>query len=222
MVAPYCSRTFAYSVASASVPRAAPTRSAVVAVSASAYQRPASSSDSSRELGAATRPTPARLLVRSTDSSAATTPTGLRGRADAAGRRRAPARGTARRPARGRTPRRRSPPRRRTPRRSAACANPVASTVFSSRAMRLSSSRSATDPGPRSSASLAAASRSCRCSAGQTDVHSRSFSTRRNTFPEGRRGISVDENDPAGPLVGRQPVGDRARSAHRARLTSAP
>ena len=108
---------------------------------------------------------------------------------------------------------------------------PVASTVFSSRAMRPSSSRSATDPGPRSSASLAAASRSCSLFSGQTDVHSRSFSTRRNTFPEGSRGISSTNTTRLGRLYDAsrsrdqrdQFVGfDRAAARRRRRRSASP
>ena len=68
--------------------------------------------------------------------------------------------------------------------------NPVPSTVFSSRATR----RVVVEIGDRSRSEvvgqlgrgLAQLSLFSR----QTDVHRRSFSTRRNTFPEGSRGIS--------------------------------
>ena len=122
MVAPYCSRTLAYSVASVRVPRAEPTRSAVVAVSASACQRPVSSVARARRAHRVTRPLPARLRgqVDRLELRLRGRPTVARPRRRLRGRRRAPGRGTARRPVRGRTPRRRWPPRHRRPRRSAA------------------------------------------------------------------------------------------------------
>src|SRR6478609_1041476 len=159
MVEPYCSRTLAYSVASASVPRAAPTRSAHVTASARARHRAASSGESSsRSDGDST--TPAAVLVMSTDVSSCRGGDGSRPSA----RRRSsaitgPRNGTSTRPRANSsatmatsTP---DAPSERSVRK------PVASTAFSSREIRASSSRSATDPGPRSSASLAAASHSC-------------------------------------------------------------
>ena len=87
-----------------------------------------------------------------------------------------------------------------------------------------SSSRSATDPGPRSSASLAAASRSWRCSAGQTNVHSCSFSTRRNTLPEGSRGISSTNTTRRGRLydASRSPTSATSSSASTAPCGARP
>ena len=144
------------------MPRAAPTRSAHVTASARARHRPASSGESSsRSDGDST--TPAAVLVMSTDVSSCGAADGSRPSA----RRRSsaitgPRNGTSTRPRANSsatmatsTP---DAPSERSVRK------PVASTAFSSRAIRASSSRSATDPGPRSSASLAAASRSCCCS----------------------------------------------------------
>ena len=77
---------------------------------------------------------------------------------------------------------------------------PVASTAFSSRAIRASSSRSATEPGPQIVGQLGCGLPQLLLFTCQTDVHRRSFSTRRNTFPDGRRGISATNSTRLGRL----------------------
>ena len=77
---------------------------------------------------------------------------------------------------------------------------PVPSTAFSSRAIRASSSRSATEPGPQIVGQLRCGLPQLLLFTCQTDVHSRSFSTRRNTFPDGRRGISATNSTRLGRL----------------------
>ena len=62
---PYCSRIFAYSVASASAPRAMPTRSAVVATRASACQRVAASARRAHRAARRRPTTSATVRVRS-------------------------------------------------------------------------------------------------------------------------------------------------------------
>ena len=69
----------------------------------------------------------------------------------------------------------------------------------------------ATEPGPRSSASLAAASRNCCCSLVRRTSISAPSARRRSTLPEGRRGISGDEHDPARPAC-RSPAASPTRA----------
>ena len=133
----------------------------------------------------------------------------------APGRRRAPARGTARRRARGRTPRPRWRPPPRTPHRTAATANPVASICLSSRAIRdlVGQSR---PPNPGRDHRPASPRHRAAAVVHWSDVHPwRSFSTRRNTLPEGRRGISGTKTIRRGRLY------DARRSPTRAMSSSA-
>src|SRR6185312_2155835 len=159
---PYCSRIFAYSHANACAPRAAPRMSAVVAVTARAWKR-SGSSPPSRVIAsvvgicAIARVRSAVCVADSTSASVTTTPARPSSSASSG-----PTKGTSTRPRPNSsatiatsTP---DAPSERSER------HPVASTAFSRRAIRASSSSSCTEPGPRSSASLAAASRNWRCS----------------------------------------------------------
>src|SRR6478609_10766374 len=86
--------------------------------------------------------------------------------------------------------------------------NPVPSTAFSSRATRVASSRSATEPGPRSSANSAAASRSCRCSA----VRRTSMPLLQNSaqYLSRRQSRNLGNHDHTAQLfVRREPLGDQ-------------
>ena len=200
---PYCSRIFAYSQASACAPRAAPTRSA------RGDQRERQPAPAARQIAggpsarsaqpgsgrpARARPLGGHTVVRQRQSapypraSIARSPPRWSPR-DRSRRRRRQVVGEHRAEERdvdqaapellgddghldagGAVGPQRSPARR--------------SICLSSRAIRSSSSRSCTDPGPRSSASLAAASRSCRCSAGQTYIHSAPSALGAAPFPK--------------------------------------
>ena len=215
MVAPYCSRTFAYSTGQRV--RAARGAHQVGAGDGERQRTPAAGVllGELTELGG--------RFDHSGKASRQVDGLGLRGRRRrfaaerrAAGRRRAPARGTARRPARARTPRRRWPPRRRTHRRSAACETPWRRPP--SPAGRSGSRRRdrRPNPGPRSSASLAAASRSCCCSLVRRTSTAAPSALDATPFP--MAGAVFRARTPLGSAACTTPAGRRpARSARRPR-----
>src|SRR6478736_2413254 len=229
MALPYCSRIFAYSTARPSAPRDTPTRSAVVITSASAYHRAAASSvmlprsvapleitarvrvrsapprASPRAVTHTVVPSSCSALAYPRESNAESATTMVAGSTGSASRLRTrssastgPRNGASTRP----RPNSSATMATSTPDASSDRSErqPVTPICLSSLAIRDSSARAATESGPRSSASFAAASRSCCCSL----VRRTSMALLQHTAQRLARGQARDfrdENDPAGPFV---------------------